>query len=70
MKIPITFCDLSHHHHSTKMVPLGVSMVASYALKKYNDVIEADVFKSVDEFVSHVEKKKSENSLFLNLLLE
>ena len=37
-------------------------MVASYALKKFNDVIEADVFKSVDEFVSHVEKKNPRNS--------
>jgi radical SAM superfamily enzyme YgiQ (UPF0313 family) len=64
MKIPITFCDLSHHHHSTKMVPLGVSMVASYALKKFNNVIEADVFKSVDEFVSHVEKKNPRIACF------
>jgi radical SAM superfamily enzyme YgiQ (UPF0313 family) len=57
MTIPITFCDLSHHHHSTKMVPLGVSMVASYALKKFDGLIEAKVFKSVNDFANHLEKK-------------
>jgi radical SAM superfamily enzyme YgiQ (UPF0313 family) len=48
------------------MVPLGVSMVAAYALKKFEGLIEAEVFKSVDEFVSHVEKNVPKIACFSN----
>ena len=33
-----------------------LATVFAYAIRKFEGLIEAEVFKSVDEFVSHVEK--------------
>ena len=51
MKTRITFGDLAHREHTAKVVPLGIAMVAAYALKHFEDRIEAEVFKSADDFI-------------------
>ena len=66
MTIPISFSDLSHKDHTAKVIPLGISMIASYALKHFNDQIEAKVFKSADKFISHVEKEIPRIACFSN----
>jgi radical SAM superfamily enzyme YgiQ (UPF0313 family) len=66
MKVPIAFCDLSHKNHTTKMTPLGISMIASYALKKFDSLIEAKIFRSVNEFVSYFEKNVPKIVCFSN----
>ena len=55
MKIPITFGDIAHREHTAKVTPLGISMIAAYAYKKFKDQIKIDIFKSADKFINHVE---------------
>ena len=57
-KIRIGFADLTHTGRgvSSIMLPYGVSLVASYALKKFKDQIEADIFKYPEDFKSYLEK--------------
>ena len=57
-KIRIGFADLTHTGRgvSSIMFPYGVSLVASYAIKKFKGQIEADIFKYTEDFKSYLEK--------------
>ena len=68
MKTHITFGDLAHREHTAKVVPLGIAMVAAYALKHFEDQIEAEVFKSADDFIHSVEKKMPRIACFTNYI--
>ena len=57
MTIPIAFCDLAHREHSARVTPLGISMVASYALKKFSGSIEAKVFKLWEQHINSLGNK-------------
>jgi radical SAM superfamily enzyme YgiQ (UPF0313 family) len=48
------------------MVPLGVSMVAAYALKKFEGLIEAGIFKSVNDLESHIQHNVPKVACFSN----
>ena len=37
MKTRITFGEIAHREHTAKVVPLGISMIAAYALKHFPD---------------------------------
>jgi len=48
MTVKISFADLSHikgEEVSANAVPLGISMVASYAKKELKNEIEVEIFK-------------------------
>lgn len=68
MKIPIAFCNLTHRDHTAKGIPYGISMIASYALKNFNDKIEVEIFKSPEEFIQYLEKKVPEIACFTNCI--
>ena len=57
-KIRVGFADLTHTGRgvSSIMFPYGVSLVASYAIKKFKGQIEADIFKYTEDFKSYLEK--------------
>jgi len=57
-KIRVGFADLTHTGKgvSSIMFPYGISLVASYALKKFGDKIEADIFKYPKNLQSFLEK--------------
>ena len=57
-KIRIGFADLTHTGRgvSSIMFPYGVSLVASYAIKKFKGQIEVDIFKYPNDLKSYLEK--------------
>ena len=68
MKTTVSFCDLVHEGHSCNAIPLGVSMVASYALAKFGDEIAAESFKYPTEYISYLEKEVPRITCFANYI--
>lgn len=68
MKINITFSDLIHVEHSAKVVPYGVALVASYALKHLADKINIDIFKNPNGLIRYLEKTIPKIACFSNYI--
>ncbi len=68
MKTTVSFCDLTHEGHSCNAIPLGVSMVASYSLKKFSDEIDAEIFKYPTDYASYLERKTPRIACFSNYI--
>lgn len=68
MKTTVSFCDLAHEGHSCNAIPLGISMVASYALAKFGDGIDAEIFKSPMDYIAYLEKKSPRVACFSNYI--
>jgi len=68
MTTSITFCDLVHREHTAQVTPLGISLVASYALKNFSSCIDVEIFKSADEFLRHTDKKIPQIACFSNYI--
>ena len=68
MKTTISFCDLAHEGHSCNSVPLGVSMVASYSLAKFESGIEVEIFKHPLDYIAYLEKSTPDIACFSNYI--
>ena len=68
MKTRITFGDLAHREHTAKVVPLGIAMVAAYAVKHFKDRLDAEIFKCADDYIQSVEKKMPRIACFTNYI--
>ncbi len=68
MKVPISFSDLTHTGKglASSTFPLGVSYVASYALKKFPEEISAEIFKYPEDFANYLEKTNPKIACFSN----
>ncbi len=54
--IKIRFASLTHEGHHCDNVPLGIAMVASYAVKRFGDKIDARIFKSPNSLMKSIEE--------------
>ena len=68
MKINISFSDLIHTEHSAKVVPCGIALVASYALKMLGDKVKINLFKSTDDFINYIEQTIPKIACFSNYI--
>ena len=68
MKTAVSFCDLAHEGHSCNGIPLGISMVASYSLKKFEDKITAEIFKYPLDYIAYLEKEVPHIACFTNYI--
>jgi len=66
MKTTVSFCDLVHEGHSCNAIPLGISMVASYALAEFEGEIDAEIFKHPSDYIAYLEKKTPRIACFSN----
>ncbi len=66
MKTTVSFCDLAHEGHSCNAIPLGISMVVSYALEKFEGEIDAEIFKHPSDYIAYLEKKTPRIACFSN----
>lgn len=55
MKVAVSFSDLVHTGHTCNVIPYGIAMVASYALKEFGNKIKADIFKHPNDFIDYLE---------------
>ena len=68
MKTVVSFCDLAHEEHSCNAIPLGISMVASYLLAKFEGGIKADIFKHPLDYIAYLEKGIPDIACFSNYI--
>lgn len=68
-KIIVSFADLIHAGHSSvKAIPLGIALIASYALNKFGDRIKVSIFKSPDYFSEYLNKTIPRITCFSNYI--
>ena len=68
MKTTVSFCDLAHEGHSCNAIPLGISMVASYALAKFSNEIAAESFKHPTDYIFYLGKEVPRIACFSNYI--
>ena len=56
MAVKISFADLTHTGQKVhaNVFPLGISMVAAYAMQELGDEIDAEVFRYPDDFNAYL----------------
>ena len=68
MKILVSFSDLAHEGQTTRVIPSGVAMVASYVLKNFKDKVEVNIFKYPEKFIEFLEQKTPKIACFSNYI--
>ena len=68
MKYQISFSDITHRDHPCKCVPYGISMVMSYAINVFGDIIDAKIFKDVFKLNSYLKENKPKIACFSNYI--
>ncbi len=66
MPVKISFADLTHTGQTVmaNVFPLGISMVAAYALQELGDEIETELFRYPDDFNSYLETNRPRIAAF------
>ncbi|MDP6524766.1 MAG: hypothetical protein QGH15_11140 [Kiritimatiellia bacterium] len=66
MPVKISFADLTHTGQTVQanVFPLGISMVAAYALQELGDEIETELFRYPDDFNSYLETNQPRIAAF------
>lgn len=68
MKNKISFSDLQHTNHPCNAFPLGIGLVASWAMKNIGDEIEVDVFRQPDDFSEYLDRGSPKIACFSNYI--
>ncbi|MBT73538.1 MAG: hypothetical protein CMQ15_16155 [Gammaproteobacteria bacterium] len=68
LPIKISFSDLKHDKHSCNAIPIGISRVAAYTLKKIGKKIDIKLFKHPVEFQKYLERNTPRIACFSNYI--
>jgi radical SAM superfamily enzyme YgiQ (UPF0313 family) len=68
MKLSISFADLAHSGHQSVMIPYGAAIVAAFAIKKFGEKIECDIFKKPFEYAKYLEERSPQIACFSNYI--
>jgi hypothetical protein len=67
-KFDISFADLKHKEQPCNYIPLGIARVAATAMTRFEDIFEAEVFKSPFDYQDYLKKRTPKIACFSNYI--
>ena len=66
--VEISFSELRHANHFCNSIPIGIAMVARYALHRLDNQIKAAIFKDPLDFIKYLNQRNPKIACFSNYI--